>query len=83
MDEESLQKQMRSVIERMMLSGWVRETAHGRGITASELSADGRIAVRLLQQLLTHPDNISSADLACFLALVKNIPPETSEDFSR
>ena len=53
-----------------------------RDATAAELKeAEGRIAARLLRDLLKQ--DLSPADFACFLAMIKNIPPETLESFSR
>jgi len=79
MDEESLQKQIRAVIERMIAAGWVDQLAHGRGITASHLTDEGKTAVRLWQSFLPQGE-ISAADMACFLAMLKTIPPETLVD---
>jgi hypothetical protein len=81
MSDDELKAQIHLVTERMMLAGWIRESAHGRGIIASELTAEGRIAARLLRDLLKQ--DLSPADFACFLAMIKNIPPETLESFSR
>jgi hypothetical protein len=81
MSDDELNEQIRSVIERMMLAGWIRESAHSRGFIASELTDEGKIAVRLLQKFLR--DKPPSADFACFLGLIKSVPPETLEDFSR
>ena len=67
MKEEPLQEEIRAVIERMMESGWVRQTAHGRGITASELTADGKIAARLLQSFLVQGSNGYLLTLAALL----------------
>jgi hypothetical protein len=80
MGDDQLKAQIQAVIERMMLAGWIRESAHSRGITASELTADGKIAARLLRKLLAHPNDISPADFACFLGLLKSLPPETIEE---
>ena len=80
MKEEPLQEEIRAVIERMMESGWVRQTAHGRGITASELTTDGKIAARLLQSFLVQGSRLSAQEMACFLAMIKTIPTETLED---
>ena len=52
MGDDELKAQIRAVIERMMFAGWIRESAHSRGIIASELTADGKIATRLLQKFL-------------------------------
>jgi len=81
--DDELNQQIRSIIERMMLAGWIRESAHSRGSIASELTADGKIAARLLRKFLTQGDSISPADFACFLSLIKSIPPESIEDFLR
>jgi hypothetical protein len=79
MDQESLQKQIRAVKERMIAAGWLDQLAHGHGITASHLTDQGKTAVRLWQGFLAQGE-ISAADMACFLALIKTIPPETLED---
>ena len=79
MDEESLQKQIHAVIERMIAAGWLDQLAHSRGFTASHLTEDGKTAVRLWQSFLSQGE-ISAADMTCFLALLKTIPPETLKD---
>jgi len=76
MDDESIQKDILAIIERMMLSGWIRESVHSRGFTSSELTAEGRTAARLLRGFLIIRGELSPKEMACFLAVIMTIPPE-------
>ena len=81
MSEESINKELHAVIDRMILAGWVRQSAHSRGFTSSELTPDGIKAIASFRRFLRGDSSkISAAELSCFLALVESASLEFTED---
>ena len=63
------------VMERMMLAGWIKDTARYRDTTMLELTPEGVIAVRRLRAFLGQNEGkLSVTDLTTFLALITKLP---------
>ncbi|MEA3211272.1 MAG: hypothetical protein QOE70_4329 [Chthoniobacter sp.] len=77
---DSLTPEILGVIDRMIETGWVCASAYSQGITSSQLTDEGVIAVRLLRRFLAVGGKITAPEFGCFLSLIQSSTLEFVDD---